>query len=129
MARSMSEGLPTSAATALSDKIGEAHSTDCRKNAGDVAGLKRYATLVTFGAIDLISSSHFPPIDGSKLVKPVRLPPGLARVSTNLATTGSLTCTKTIGIEPATTSFAATVIGVDWTNIRSGFRSISSFVN
>ena len=81
------------------------------------------------GLTVLSRSSHLPHIDGSKLVKPVRLPPGLARLSTNLDTTGSPTCTKIIGIEPATTSLAATVAGVDKVKIRSGLKSTNSFAN
>ena len=41
---------------------------------------RRTATRVTFGAISLSNSNHFPPIEYSKLVKPVTLPPGRARL-------------------------------------------------
>src|SRR6266851_2131331 len=51
-----------------------------------------------FGAISLSRSSHFAPKVGSRWVKPVRLPPGWARLATKPWATGSLTATKTIGI-------------------------------
>ena len=54
---------------------------------------------VTGGAISLSNSSHLPPIVGSKLVSPVRLPPGCARLATKPLPTGSPTCRNTIGIE------------------------------
>src|SRR5262245_28677311 len=50
------------------------------------------------GAICLSHSSHFPPIIYSKLVKPVALPPGRARLCTQPAPTGSGTFTITIGM-------------------------------
>jgi hypothetical protein len=52
---------------------------------------------VTFGAICLSSSSHFPLKPYSNAIKPVVLPPGLAKVSTKPAPTGSATLANTIG--------------------------------
>src|SRR5262245_46170695 len=60
-------------------------------------GSRRIATRVTPGAICLISSSHFALTLYSKLINPVALPPGRARLSTKPAPTGSGTCTNTIG--------------------------------
>jgi hypothetical protein len=42
-----------------------------------MAASRSTATRPTFGAISLSNSSHFPPIEYSKLVKPVTLPPGV----------------------------------------------------
>ena len=55
------------------------------------------AARFTPGAICLSSSSHFPPMPYSKLVNPVTLPPGRARLLTKPAPTGSGTCANTIG--------------------------------
>ena len=44
------------------------------------------------------TSTHLPPIGNSKLVKPVILPPGCARLLTKPLLTGSITCTNTIGM-------------------------------
>src|SRR6266446_1815670 len=44
-----------------------------------------------FGTISLSRSSHFAPKVGSRWVKPVRLPPGWARLATKPWATGSLT--------------------------------------
>ena len=63
------------------------------------AGSKTSATRLTPGAHSLISSNHFPPIENSKLVKPVMLPSGRAKFVTKPAATGSGTCTNTIGME------------------------------
>jgi hypothetical protein len=46
----------------------------------------------------LSSSSHFPVMAGSRLAKPVVLPPGLARLATKPLPTGSSTLANTIGI-------------------------------
>jgi hypothetical protein len=61
-------------------------------------GLKRKATRDTSGAIVLSSSTHFPVIDDSKLVKPVTLPLGRAKLSTKPSPTGSDIDTNTMGI-------------------------------
>src|SRR5712671_5528907 len=59
-------------------------------------------TCVTVGATFLSSSSDFPNIAYSKKVKPVTLPPGRARLEMKPCPTGSVTSTKTIGIERIT---------------------------
>ena len=62
-----------------------------------MAGSRRTAARVTPGAICLSSSSHLPLKPYSNEIKPVALPPGLARLSTKAAPTGSTTFTNTIG--------------------------------
>src|SRR5579863_4940990 len=64
-----------------------------------MAGSRRTAARVTPGAISLRSSSHFPHKLYSNCIKPVALPPGLDRLSTKPATTGSATRVNTIGTE------------------------------
>src|SRR5262245_48498737 len=59
---------------------------------------RRTATRVTPGAICLSSSSHFPPMLNSQIMKPVALPPGRAKLSTKPAPTGSLVSVNTIGM-------------------------------
>jgi len=59
-------------------------------------------TRVTAGATFLSSSSDFPNITYSMKVKPVTFPPGRARLEMKPCPTGSLTNTKTIGIEGVT---------------------------
>src|SRR6516225_2470448 len=49
---------------------------------GAVSGLKRSAARLTAGAICFSVSSHFPPIENSKLRNPVTLPPGRAMLET-----------------------------------------------
>ena len=63
------------------------------------SGLRSTATRVTFGATSLSVCSHLPPIAGSKFAKPVRLPPGLLRLATTPAPSGSEIPTKTVGID------------------------------
>ena len=74
-----------------------------------MAGSRRTAARVTRGAISLSSSSHFPLMRYSKIVKPVALPPGRARLSTKPAPTGSMTTTNTIGTVRVACSSGATV--------------------
>src|SRR5260370_16733560 len=50
-------------------------------------------------AISLRISSHFPPIDNSKLVNPVMSRSGFARLVANPLPIGSVTTANTIGIE------------------------------
>ena len=57
------------------------------------------ATRSNRGAICLSSSTHLPPIENSKLVNPVRLPPGRDRLATNPWAIGSETCMNTIGTD------------------------------
>ena len=61
-------------------------------------GSRSTATRVKRGAISLSNSSHLLLMPYSKFAKPVALPAGRARLSTNPAPTGSATCTNTIGI-------------------------------
>jgi hypothetical protein len=44
------------------------------------------------------NSNHLLAIEGSKFVKPVRLPPGRSKLWTTAAVTGSLTWTNTVGV-------------------------------
>ena len=71
------------------------------------------------------SWSHFPPIVNSKLVKPVALRPGLARLDTRPLPMGSLTFTNSTGIV-FVFSMTAFAEGVLLASMRSGLRSISS---
>ena len=50
------------------------------------------------GAASFSISSHLPAKLCSKMVKPVMLPPGLARLATKPSLTGSVTITNTIGV-------------------------------
>ena len=76
---------------------------------------------VSAGATSLRCSSHLPPISGSKAVKPVRLPPGRPKLSTNPLPTGSPTDTNTTGIDRSTARIAITA-GLLQTTISSGPR-------
>src|SRR5262245_41790110 len=69
------------------------------------------ATRAREGETSLRNSSHLPPIDASRLTKPVMLPPGRARLATNPLPTGSETTTKTMGRVLASRATAA-VTGV-----------------
>jgi CHAT domain len=62
------------------------------------AGSETPATRLRPGAISFSNSSHFPPISGSNVLKPVMLAPGRARLCTVPAPTGSITETNTTGI-------------------------------
>ena len=81
--------------------------------------------LVSAGATSLRCSSHLPPISGSKAVKPVRLPPGRPKLSTNPLPTGSPTDTNTTGIDRSTARIAITA-GLLQTTISSGAAATSS---
>jgi hypothetical protein len=83
------------------------------------------ATRVTRGAICLSVSSHLVAIENSKLVKPVRLPPGCAKFDTRPWPTGSVTCVNTIGIAWRCSCRAA-ITGVLLARIRSGAICTSS---
>src|SRR6516162_2793678 len=74
-----------------------------------IAGSRSTATRDTLDAISLRSSSHFTPMPYSYKTKPVALPPGRARLSTNPAPTGSTVCANTIGTVRVTACNAATV--------------------
>ena len=93
-----------------------------------MSGLNRSATRLTLGAISLRISSHFPPIDGSKLVRPVMLPPGFAKLATKPSPIGSETCTKTIGIE-AVSGRRTAKVGVLVAKRMSGDFPTSSLAN
>src|SRR5262249_56200264 len=95
---STSAALGPYAANSFIDSDGAAVSTALAYKRGAVFGLKIYATRVMFGAIPFTNSSHLVAIDGSKFVKPVRLPPGRARLCTTPAVTGSLTCPNTLPV-------------------------------
>src|SRR5262249_15102879 len=62
-----------------------------------IVGSRRTAARVRPGAICLSSSSHLPLKLYSNWIKPVALPPGCDKLSTNPAPTGSATFTNTIG--------------------------------
>src|SRR5437763_4690042 len=76
-----------------------------------VVGLNNMAARVTEGATSCISSSHLLPMLGSKLVKPVIIPPGREKLCTKPALIGSETDVNTIGM-PIAASRTASVAGV-----------------
>jgi hypothetical protein len=86
---------------------------------------RRTAVRVTFGATSLSSSSHFAAIAYSKIVNPVALPPGRARLLMKPAPTGSITPANTIGTVRVTCSNAATV-ALALARITSGASETSS---
>src|SRR5262244_4584858 len=90
-----------------------------------MAASRRTATRVTGGAISLSSSSHFPLRLYSNIKKPVTLPPGLARLSTKPAPTGSTTFVNTTGTVRVAFSNGATC-EAPVAKITSGVRAISS---
>src|SRR6516165_2087425 len=65
---------------------------------GAVAGLKIIATRLMLGAISVSNWNHLPIIEDSTYVKPVRFPPGCAKLDANPSPIGSATTTNTIGI-------------------------------
>src|SRR5262249_52476480 len=81
-------------------KDGAASSITCTKDPanGAVSGLKRSAARLTAGAICFSVSSHFPPIENSKLRKPVTFPPGRAILETKPRPSGSTMFTNKIGM-------------------------------
>src|SRR5262245_50335673 len=97
MARSISAASPTGARVNVTTSDGAAASIDSQYWPEWVLGLKIAAARATRGATALSSSSHLPPIEGSKLVNPVILPPGRARLATKPAPTGFATWQNTIG--------------------------------
>jgi hypothetical protein len=84
-----------------------------------VAGLNSMATRLTDGAMSCTSSSHLLPMAASKLMKPVILPPGRARLCTKPGPIGSDTATKMIGT-------LSVVVGVPKVTISSGRRTSNS---
>src|SRR6516225_3186384 len=65
--------------------------------AGDAED-RMIATTFVPGATSLRTSSNLPPMEVSAGVNPVMLPSGCAKLATKPLTTGSLTCTYTIGM-------------------------------
>jgi len=65
---------------------------------GALAGLTSTATRVAAGTISRRSSSRFATNSVVKILIPVRLPPGRARLATRPSRTGSSATTKTMGI-------------------------------
>src|SRR5215831_9280371 len=71
-----------------------------RKNSGKygaVAGLYIMTIRTSDGEISLSTSTHLPPIENSKDVNPVTLPPGCAMLATKPCPIGSATFTNTNG--------------------------------
>src|SRR5262245_66433733 len=62
-------------------------------------GLNKKTMRVTSGAISLSNSTHFSVIEDSKLVNPVTLPPGRAKLATKPSPMGSATDTNTIEMQ------------------------------
>jgi hypothetical protein len=77
------------------------------------------------GAISLSNSTSLELIEDSRLVNPVMLPLGSAKLAMNPLPTGSDTWVKTIGMVRVSRLSAATT-GVVWPRIRSGCSSTSS---
>src|SRR5215472_11621237 len=125
--RSTSAGSHTAALIDATERFGAAASTGPRNRSanGALCGLNMSKTRVTCGAVCLSASSHLVPIENSKLVEPVRLPPGCARFGTRPWPTGSLTCANTIGTVRLCFCSAA-VTGVVLAKIRSGSMASSS---
>src|SRR5436190_5705181 len=98
-ARSISAAVCTPSGIILTPNDGAAASA-ARRNPmfTGVSGCRTNPTRLILGAISLNSSSHFPPIAGSKTEKPVRFPLGRAIVATKPLPTGSPTSTNTIGM-------------------------------
>ena len=69
-----------------------------KADTGAVSGLNMIAARVSPGAISESNSSHLPPSETSKMLKPVMFPLGRSRRPTMLPATASATFTKTIGI-------------------------------
>src|SRR5258706_5169681 len=59
------------------------------------------------GSISLSNSNHLPAIVGSRLMKPVTLPPGRGKFATKPLRTGSTTFTKMIGMARVCCNIAA----------------------
>src|SRR5262245_14093097 len=125
--RSTWAGSRTAAPISIIENDGAAASIGRRNRSanGALCGLKTTASLLTRGAVCLSASSHLVPIENSKLVRPVRLPPGCARFGTRPWPTGSTTCVNTIGTAPFCSRYA-TVTGVLLAKTRSGRMANSS---
>src|SRR5205823_11098583 len=103
---------------------GAAASIERMKNldCGDVSGLNMTPTRARSGAISFSSSSHFPPTENSNMLKPVRLPPGRVTLVTKPCSTGSETCTNTIGTV-LVACWRAVRLAVEAATIRASDRS------
>src|SRR5262245_34746318 len=77
------------------------------------------------GAISLSNSNHFALMPYSATLKPVTLLPGCAKLSTNMAPTGSVTATNTIGTERVACCNAKT-LGLALARITSGASATNS---
>src|SRR3954451_8589905 len=91
-----------------------------------MAGSRSTATRLTSGAICLSSSSHLPLRPYSNIRKPVALPPGRARLSTNPAPTGSMRSTNTMGKVRLTSSNGTIVVVPVAARMTSGASAASS---
>jgi hypothetical protein len=80
---------------------------------------------VTLGAICLSSSSHLPLRLYSKIMKPVALPPGRAKLSTKPAATGSPATGNTIGMVRVACS-SGTTVTAPWARMTSGANATNS---
>ena len=99
MALSIAAVSRTVARINLTAKDGAAASSAGKKiEWGAVSGLKMIATRLMLGEICFNNCSHFPATAGSRLLKPVMLPPGFERLVTKPSPIGSETTAKTIGI-------------------------------
>src|SRR5262245_62082678 len=82
---------PTGAATICTPNDAAAVCIGPKKYAprpGDEFGLNKAVAFVTLGAISFSSSTHLPAIEASRLLKPVTLPPGRARLARKPSPTG-----------------------------------------
>src|SRR5712691_2591955 len=127
---SSSAASRTGAAIASTANDGAAALKGARKYSkyGAVAGLNRRAALARRGSICLSKPSHLPAIVGSRLMKPVTLPPGRGKLATKPEPTGSTTFTKMIGMTRVCRSTVA-VPGVFCVTMRSGCSATSSLAN
>ena len=80
------------------------------------------------GAISLSIASHLPTMLASYISRPVRLPPGRARLAMKPEPIGSETLTNTIGIARLSRCSAAAT-GVVCARITSGCSATSSFAS
>ena len=64
---------------------------------GATSELNIVAERASFGATSFSNPNHLPPIEGSKFVNPMTLPPGRARLATKPRSTGAVICVNTIG--------------------------------
>src|SRR5262245_31387234 len=79
------------------------------------AGLDIIDARLMFGLMSFRISSHLPPRECSKLVKPVTFPPGRARFETTPLPTGSDKFVNTIGIERVSRNSARAAVVLDVT--------------